>query len=59
VRVLRWVMAGLLLGALAGFLGGLMRRHTQPDGTVAYVPPEPAVDEHVAPPHQAAPPTTG
>ena len=59
MRVIRWVVAGVLLAVLAGFVGGLLRRHTQPAGTVAYVSPEPATDERVAGPHQVPPPTAG
>jgi hypothetical protein len=59
VRILRWVLAGVLLAVLVGFVGGLLRRHTQSAGTVAYVSPEPATDERVAGQYPVPPPTVG
>lgn len=55
MRVLRWVIIGVSVGVLAGFVGGLLRRHTQTPGGVTYVPPEPAEDAHVAPPYRPRP----
>jgi hypothetical protein len=47
VRILRWVLAGLALGALAGIAAGLFRSHP-PSGTYTSLSEDKAADPSVA-----------
>lgn len=47
VKVLRWVVAGLLLGAAAAFLVELLLPRRRPSGgSSGYVPPRASTDRH-------------
>jgi hypothetical protein len=46
MRIVRWVVAGLLLGALAAFVAQLVRPRPVLDGS-GYRPPVPSTDHRV------------
>ena len=52
--MLRWALAGLALGALAGFALGLLRPRTRWDYT-----PSAGLDQPAGDPHGAEPPDPG
>jgi hypothetical protein len=47
MRVVRWVVAGLVVGALVAFVAELMRPRPGIAGSSGYVPPVPATDHRV------------
>jgi hypothetical protein len=47
VRVVRWVVAGLVLGALAAFVAELVRPRRGIVGSSGYRPPVPSTDHRV------------
>jgi len=47
MRLLRWVLAGLLLGALAAFVAELVRPRRGISGSSGYRPPVPSTDHRV------------
>ena len=47
MRLLRWVLAGLLLGALAAFVAELVRPRRGIAGSSGYRPPVPSTDHRV------------
>lgn len=47
MRVARWVLAGLVLGALAAFVAELVRPRTGIAGASGYIAPVPSTDHRV------------
>jgi len=47
VKVVRWVLAGLALGAAAAFAAELIRPRGQARGSSGYRPPPPSPDHRV------------
>jgi hypothetical protein len=47
VKVVRWVLAGLALGAAAAFAAQLMRPRVEARGSSGYRPPPPSPDHRV------------
>lgn len=48
MKLVRWVAAGLMLGAAAAFAAELMRPRARVRGSSGYTPPPPSQDHKVA-----------
>jgi|GEM_PF-2193905 len=55
MKVIRWVVTGLALGAAAAFLAELVRPREQVKGSSGYRPPAPSPDHRVVLPDRSLP----